>query len=139
MYFSNPTNVFVSVAVFPFNMSLGFLLLFWHQKQQYHCDKSLLPFWLATNDHLSDGFLFVQSSCWIFSTERLYWQNMIFYNHFLLYRNRKQKKIRYAYFSKNSLNFKKTSTESDQHWIPVQKRKQLVLYQLLPNLAIWEP
>ena len=32
-----------------------------------------------------------------------------------------RKKIKYTYFSKNSLNFKKTSTESDQHWTAVQK------------------
>ena len=103
--FSNLTSIFASVIVFPLKHIIRISIAFWHQKWQNYCDKSLFPFWMARGTRqLSDGSLFVQSSHWIFLTERLIWQKMIFYNHFLLYN--KQKKIRHAHFTKNCLDFK---------------------------------
>ena len=103
--FSNLANVFASVIVFPLKHIIRVSFAFWHQKWQNYCDESLFLFWMAHGTHqLSDDCLFVQSSCWIFWTERLDWQNMIFYNHLLLYN--KQKKIRHVHFTENCLNFK---------------------------------
>ena len=47
-----------------------------------------------------------------------------------------RKKIKYTYFSKNSLNFKKTSTESDQHWTAVQKSHTPPFLRFPPFLEI---
>ena len=86
--------------------------------------------------HPSDGWLFVQISRWIFLTERLDWQNMISYNHFLLYNKQKKNQTCTSYR-------KLPRFQIDVHWkwpalCSCSEKKQLTVYQLLPNLAIWE-
>ena len=56
---------------------------------------------MGTNYQLSEGCLFVQSTRWIFLTERLDWQNMIFYKHFLLYNKHRVTRVPSPFIGQN--------------------------------------
>ena len=54
-----------------FNSSLELLLLLTSEETELLW-RSLFPFWMVHKTrHFSDGYLFVQSTLWIFLTERL--------------------------------------------------------------------
>ena len=83
--------------------------------------RSLFTFWMTheTRD-FSDGCLSVPSSFLIFLTERLYfWLNLTFNNHFFIVQY--TERTGHAYFSQNCFDYKKASSKSDRHHIPVQR------------------
>ena len=88
--------------------------------------RSLFAFWMAHGTHhFKDGCLFICSKF----TLIFFWQKDSIQQNFLLYN--KQKKIDNAHFSKNFLDCKKAFIER-------REVEQLTVYQLLPNLTIWE-
>ena len=134
--FSNLTSIFASVIVFPLKHIIRVSIAFWHQKWQNYCDKSLFPFWMARGTRqLSDGSLFVQSSHWIFLTERLDWQKMIFIIIFYCTINRKRSDMHILPEIASISNRRPLKVNSTTFLF--RKRKQLAVYLLLPNLAIW--
>ena len=115
--FSSLTDVFASVIVsFPPNFVIRVSFCFLASKVTELLRGSLFPFFIAHRAwSVSDGYLFVQSSCSIILIERLnpIDKTWFFYN--------KQKKIGNVYFSKNCFNCKNTSMNSNKHHTSVQK------------------
>ena len=65
-----------------------------------------------------------------------YWQNLIFYNYFLLHN--KLKKAGHVHFYKNCTDCKKGAMKVTCTMFLSREVEQLVVYQLLPNFTIWE-
>ena len=108
---------FVSTQPHP----LGFLSLFWHQKWDNYCDEDCSHF-----GRYLFGCLFVQNSLRIFLLE---WLNTIdktyfVYNHFFIVQETEN--TGHAHFSKNCFDFKKASSKSDQHHVPVQRSRAII-------------
>ena len=123
--FSSLTNAVVSVIVIvlPLYLVIRVSFAFLASKVIELLWRSLLPVWTPHwKRHLSDCSLNVQSSRWIFLTERLHTIDKTwFLNYFLLHN--KQKRVENGHFSKNSIDCKKASIESERHHIPVQRSR----------------
>ena len=123
--FSILTNAVVSVIVIvlPLYLVIRVSFAFLASKAIELLWRSLIPVWMPHGKrHLSDCSLNVQSSLLIFLTERLHnFDKTWFLNYFLLHN--KQKRVENGYFSKNSIDCKKASIQSDQNHIPFQRSR----------------
>ena len=127
--FSNLTNVFVSVIVFPPNHVIRVSLTFLASEMTITVKDFCSHFeWHMRHVTLTMAAYLFQVHVESFWQKYSIGKTWFFTIHVLLYN--KQKKIRHTHFSRYCLNFKKTSTESDQHHVPVQKIKQLAVYHL---------
>ena len=129
--FSNLTNVFVKVIVFPLNFVFTVLLAFLVSKATKVLWRSLFQSWVA---HETGHFrLFVQNSLWIFFDRRTryYWKNLIDCNHYLLHN--KQKLLGMRIFPKIVSIARKRPVKVTSNPFLLREVEQLPVYQLLPK------
>ena len=120
--------------------SLGFLLLFWHQKRQNYCDEDCSQFgWYMGYVPLVMAWSLICSKITLnFSDRKMpyYWQNLIFYNHFFCTINRKSLGI--SIFPKIVLIAKKCPLKMTSIMFLFREVGLLMIYLLLPILTIWQ-
>ena len=101
--------------------------------------RSLFPSWMTHGtSYLSDGCLFVQSLLWIFLTERLDTIDKIWFFVIIFYCTINRKRSSMRIFPKIALIPKKHPLIMTSVTFLFKEVEQLTVYQLLPNLTIWE-
>ena len=132
--FSDLTNVFVQIIVFPLNLVLRVSFSFLASEETELLWRSLNSTWITYETrHFSDCCWYVQSSLWIVfdRSTRYYWQKLIGCSHFLWHN--KMKLLGMNAFLKAASIAKKSSSENDCTMFLLRDEEQL---QLLPNLAV---